>query len=261
MGKGNKKQAGKNDPRQIVLWTRRYAQNRTISFLVQWVFIVVMVVVIGIAAILTQTAHNQESQTLFFFSVGLMVAAIIALAWFSLSRWSGDLIFSITNRLYGREGYVAYSGSSKHKKLPLWLTGLGGGLIVYHLVGALLISFNHLSIQYLQPWSALYMTPYLIVMVVYQRLGFWAWLWPLLYGFHALLLLCGAPIRFEREYELLNIAIPVFGYGLIAILTGHIYSRYALWKLKTLTRNAIPETDNSMPQPEELSSTEENGHG
>lgn len=257
----NKKEHSKtNDPRQIVLWTRRYAQNRTISFLVQWVFIVVMVIIIGIAATLTQMAHKDDSQALFMFAVGLMFAAIICLCWFSLSRWSGDLIFSITNRLYGREGYVSYSGSHKHEKLPLWLTGLGGGLVVYHLIGALLISFNYMHIQYLQPWSALYMTPYLIVMVVYQKLGFWAWLWPLLYGAHALLMLTGVPIRFEREYELLNIAAPVFGYGLIAILAGHIYSRYALWKLKTLTRNAIPDTNGDQPA-EEQNTTEENGHG
>ncbi|MCK5861034.1 MAG: hypothetical protein KAH38_01025, partial [Candidatus Hydrogenedentes bacterium] len=51
-----------NDPRKIILWTRRYAQNRTISFLVQWVFIVVMILVIGVAATMTQMAHKQESQ-------------------------------------------------------------------------------------------------------------------------------------------------------------------------------------------------------
>ena len=73
-------------------------------------------------------------------------------------------------------------------------------------------------------------------------------------------MLWGIPIRFEREYELLNIAAPVFGYGLIAILAGHIYSRYALWKLKTLTRNAIPDTNGEQPV-EEQNTTEENGHG
>ncbi|HDP35468.1 MAG TPA: hypothetical protein ENN29_10210 [Candidatus Hydrogenedentes bacterium] len=255
-----KEKPRRNDPRQIVRWTRRYAQNRTISFLVQWVFIVLMVIIIGLAASLTQLAHKRESQALFTLSVAMMVLSMLALAWFSLSRWSGHLISSITNRLYGREGYVAYSGIHKQEKLPLWLTALGGGLVVYHLVGALLISFNYMHIQYLQPWSALYMTPYLIAMVLYQRLGFWAWLWPLLYGLHALLMLYGAPVRFGREYELLNIIVPIFGYGLFAIIAGHIYSRYALWKLKTLTRDAIPDIDgDDDAAPGETS--EEAGHG
>ncbi len=240
--------SAKNDPQAIVRWTRRYAQNRTISFLVQWVFIVLMVVVIGVAASLTQLAQERESQALFIVAVVLMFASMLALAWFSMSRWSGELIFSITNRLYGREGYASYSGGPKGEKLPVWLTTLGGGLVVYHLIGALLICFNYMAIQYLQPWSALYMTPYLVAMALYQRLGFWAWLWPLLYGVHALLLMLGLPVRFGREYELLNIVVPVFGYGFIAILVGHIYSRYALYKLKTLTRDAIPDTNGNYEQ-------------
>ncbi len=249
-----------SDPREIVRWTRRYAQNRTISFLVQWVFILVMVVIIGIAAILTQLAQERGNQAMFTASVTLMIVTIVALAWFSMSRWSGALIFSITNRLYGREGYASYSGGARRDKLPLWLTALGGGLIVYHLVGVLFISFNYMPIHYLQPWSALYMTPYLIVMALYQRLGFWAWLWPLLYGLHALLLLLGLPVRFGHQYELLNIVVPVFGYGFVAILAGHIYSRYALYKLKTLTRGAIPDA-NGADVDNGSESTEGVGHG
>jgi len=238
-------QAG--DPRQIVRWARRYAQSRTISFLVQWVFIVIMVMCIGIAASLTQMAHQQGKTVTFTLSVIFMLIAAVALVWFSMSRWSGELVFSITNWLYGREGYVSYSGPGQEKPLPLWLTGLGGGLLAYHLVGALLISFNYISIKYMQPWSAAYMTPYLILMVVYQKLGFWAWLWPVLYGLHAIGLMLGLPIRFGIELELLNIVAPIFGYGLIAILTGHLYSRYALWKLKSLTRGTIPGYDDEVP--------------
>lgn len=239
-----KKQYQPGDPRQIVLWARRYAQSRTISFLVQWVFIVVMVLAIGLAAGLTQMAHDQGRMGLFTLSVGAMVLTALLMLWFSVSRWSSDLIFSITNWLYGREGYATWSGSSdKEEALPLWLTGLSGGLLAYHLLGALLISFNYMSIRHLQPWSALYMTPYLVIMVLYQRLGFWAWIWPVLYGIHGFLLYFGLSLRFGREYELLNIVVPIFGYGLVAILTGHLYSRYALLKLKTLTRHAIPDTE------------------
>lgn len=243
MNTSAKKSYQAGDPRQIVRWARRYAQSRTISFLVQWVFIMVMVMCIGIAASLTQMAHQQGRMATFTLSVISMMVAALALVWFSVSRWSGELVFSITNWLYGREGYVAYSGSGQEKPLPMWLTGLGGGLLAYHLLGALLISFNYVSIRYMQPWSAAYMTPYLILMVVYQRLGFWAWLWPILYGLHAVALLLHLPVRFSGELELLNIVAPIFGYGLIAILTGHLFSRYALWKLKALTRGSIPEYD------------------
>lgn len=259
LSKKNSYQAG--DPRQIVRWTRRYAQNRTISFLVQWVFIVIMVLGIGLAASLTQLAQQQGNRGLFAGSVIMMTVSLVALIWFSVSRWSGELISSITDWLYGHEGYVSYAGAARNKPLPLWLTGLGGALIAYHLLGALLISFNYMHIRYLQPWSAAYMTPFLIIMVVYQRLGFWAWLWPLLYGLHALLLLVGAPVRFGREYELLNIVVPVFGYGLFAIVMGHMYSRYALWKLKRLTRSALPDVADDAENEPVADAPEEPGHG
>ena len=137
------------------------------------------------------------------------------------------------------------------KPLPLWLTKAGGGLLAYHLLRAA-DQFHYMHIKYMQPWSA-YMTPYLILMVLYQRLGFWAWLWPVLYGLHAVALLLGAPIRFGRELELFNIITPIFTYGLIAILVGHAYSRYALRKLKSLTRSAIPEYDEAAPSGDDAS--------
>ena len=161
--------------------------------------------------------------------------------WFPC-RWSGELVFSITNWLYGREATCPIPAG---QKTVTCLTGLGGGLLAYHLVGR--PHRRYISIKYMQPWSAAYMTPYLILMVVYQKLGFWAWLWPVLYGLHAIGLMLGLPIRFGIELELLNIVAPIFGYGLIAILTGHLYSRYALWKLKSLTRGTIPGYDDEVP--------------
>ncbi len=229
------------DPRLVVRWTRRYARSRTISFLVQWVVIVFMILVIGLAANLTNTAHRTGSTGLFGLSIGLMGLSVLGLAWFSLSRWSGELIWNITQWLYGGEGYAAFTGPSGHKTLPLWLTGLGGGLVAYHLVIAMLVSFNHISLRNMQPFSAAYMAPYLVILIVYQGLGFWAWIWPALYALHAALLLAGAPIRFPAHIPLLDMIVPVFGYGLVAILAGHAYSRYALWNLKRVTRTVLPE--------------------
>jgi len=231
-------QAG--DPRLIVRWARRYAKSRTISFLVQWFFIVIMVLAIGIFASLTNMAYKTSNMGLFTVSVAAMVLAIFGLTWFSVSKWGGEAIWRITQWLYGKEGYVAYSDGQGGGATPLWITALGGGLVVYHLVGALLVSFNYLHLSHMQPFSAGYMAPFLAVMIVYQRLGFWAWIWPALYALHGVLLLAGAPIGFTGQWQLFNMVVPVFGYGLIAILVGHVYSRFALWKLKRLTRSGLP---------------------
>jgi hypothetical protein len=228
------------DPRLLVRWARRYAKSRTISFLVQWVFIVIIVVVIGLLASLTNTAYQMRNMGLFWLSVGFMGVTILALAWFSTSRWSGELIWRITQWLYGEEGYAACYGEHDNQPTPLWLTMLGGGLVMYHLVAALLVSFGYLHIKYMQPFSALYMVPFLAVMIVYQRLGFWAWIWPVLYGMHAVLVyLDRLPVAFPPEWQILNMVVPVFGYGLVAILVGHAYSRFALYRLKTLARTGL----------------------
>lgn len=238
-------QAG--DPRLIMRWARRYAKSRTISFLVQWVFIVIMVVLIGVTSNLTSLAYRAENTGLFYVSVAAMVVAILALIWFSISPWGGEIIFRITRWLYGAEGHVEYTGDVRKGPLPIWLTALGGGMVIYHLVGALLVSFRWLSFEHLQPFSAAYMAPFLMLLILYQRLGFWAWFWPVLYGLHAILLLADFPIGFRGQWMILNMVVPVFAYGLIAILLGHLYSRYALWHLKRLARQGLDD----LPAPDE----------
>ena len=44
--------------------------------------------------------------------------------------------------------------------------------------------------------------------------------------------------------------VPVFGYGLVAILLGHAYSRYALWNLKKLTRSIASDVPEGQDDPD-----------
>lgn len=228
------------DPRLIVQWARRYARSRTISFLVQWVFIVLMVAIIATTASLTIMANNAGNMVQVYVSAALLVLAIVALSWFSASSWGADLVFRVTQWLYGQEGYVSYAEELGFDKRQRWLmTALGGGLVIYHLAGALLVIVRVLPFDLLQPYSAAYMVPFLIYMIWVQQLGFWAWFWPVLYGFHAILLAAGAPVSFPGQYQVLDMVVPVFGYGLLAILIGHLYSRYALHQLRALARSGL----------------------
>ncbi len=59
-------------------------------------------------------------------------------------------------------------------------------------------------------------------------------LWPTLYALHALLIVCGVPIVWSPPWDGLNMLIPVAGYGLLSGLVGHLYSRFALRKVKRL---------------------------
>lgn len=229
-----------DDPRALIRWTRRYAKSRTISFLVQWVFIVIMVTVVAAAGYFTNQAYREDPNGIpFYASVTTMFLAIIALAWFSLSGRGGDVIWAITRRIYGREGYVEYTDGSPGGPMPMWLTIASAGLIIYHLVGALLVTFNFLYMKNMMPFSAAYMVPFLFVIIITQRLGFWAYIWPSLYALHAILMLAGAPIRFSGQWQLMNMVVPVLGYGFVAILIGHLYSRFALLQLKRLARSGL----------------------
>ena len=92
----------------------------------------------------------------------------------------------------------------------------------------------------MQPLSAAYCVPFMIFLYFFQRpkYGPLMLLWPVLYAIHAILIVAGVPIVFSEESGLvsLNMFIPIFGYGTLTFLISHLYSRYALKKLKGVTR-------------------------
>lgn len=233
------------DPRQIAKWAERYARSRTLPFLVQWFFIVCLVVVIGLlsqGALMSYWHHRPVLQWVCIVSVGVLTLALMS---FSMSRWGREQIWRVSQWLYGKEGYAAYSGHRRAERARRlrWIPVIGVGLAVYLLAGAVLVGLRYLEMKYLQPYSAFFMLPFLGSMIVSQRLGFWAWIWPALYGLHAVLLLAGAPLNFEGQWQFLDIIVPVFGYGLVSMVVGHLYSRYALRKLKRLARAGLTESE------------------
>ena len=230
-----------SDPRQIAKWAKRYARSRTLPFLVQWIFIVALVGLVGMLAYVTLMAYMTGHTTLLWICMAVTAATTLGLLWFSTAKWGGDQIWRISQWLYGKEGYAAYGGEGAEvKRHAWWIPLLAMGLAAYLLAIAILVGLRRVPVEYLQPLSAVYMAPFLAVMVVRQRLGFWAWIWPALYGLHAVALLAGAP-HFTGKWFPFDILVPIFGYGLISIIIGHFYSRYALSQLKTLARAGITD--------------------
>jgi LytS/YehU family sensor histidine kinase len=66
-------------------------------------------------------------------------------------------------------------------------------------------------------------------------------LWPALYALHAILIIAGVPILFLGRWDSLNMIIPTIGYGLIASLIAHIYSRIQLRRLRCMTRGNLSD--------------------
>ena len=104
-------------------------------------------------------------------------------------------------------------------------------------IGLGFLGFLPISLQ--QPISALYLVPFLCyVLLKARRAGArspYMFLWPALYAIHAVLLVVGAPIRMGPT---LDMFVPTVGYGLVAALSGHIYSRFALRRLRQLAAGA-----------------------
>ena len=142
--------------------------------------------------------------------------------------------------LYRKEGQVILATPQKTKKERLIgsIVGLLFGACV--LISVTLGVLGFIPIEYMQPVSAIYVVPFIIAIGIWQRpavnpAGFLAWLWPGLYAIHAILVVAGVPIQFGKPWIFLNILIPIAGYGILCGLIGHIYSRYALKKLKDVT--------------------------
>jgi hypothetical protein len=152
------------------------------------------------------------------------------LVWFLFLGGARTLYNALSERLYDKEGRAALE---RPRTSALLLLAYLGCLMAMAVLG--FMGFHPL--RYAQPIFAAFFVPY-VTYVLYRQRGAdspFIYLMPLLFGLHAVAVLLGAPLQwFHGEMTGLNLIIPLFGYGLIAALAGHIYSRYALRKLRRL---------------------------
>lgn len=228
------------DVREIPDWARRYAQNRTLPILVFFGIFVVGFAAFGGLSYLTAWAYVTGHRVLA--AAAMLLLSGFAAWWMWFSFVGGPRIMRrITESLYRGEGAVSVGPSPEVnvcKASPA--VGFLFMFCVTASVGLGLMGF--LPIRYMQPVSALYIIPFWVYLGIVQRgVGSpFMVLWPTLYAIHAILLVAGAPIYFGGKWEVLNMFVPVVGYGVLAALAGHIYSRYALRRLRTLATS--PET-------------------
>jgi hypothetical protein len=230
-----KKEDPEPDLREIGAWSRRYAQNRTVPAAVSLLMVtIVMGVIMGISY-LVDWAFMAGHQAWAPLAVVLLVLAL-ALQASLLSRRSWCFIQRISDRVYRAEGTATVSAPetiSGPRRRAHSLVVLGFVACIVAMVGLGLA--GKLPLHYMQPISALYFVPFLLWLgFLLRESSPFMYLWPALYGLHAVLLVLGAPIYFSGSLESLNILVPMIGYGLVAGLAGHIYSRYALRKLRRL---------------------------
>jgi hypothetical protein len=236
------------DLRQIPAWTRRYARNRTLPVLV-----FLAIIPLGFAAFagfswLTVWAYVTGRRVLAGASAVALSGFTVWWLWFSCVG-AAKIILRATERLYRREGSVSVGPPEHAIGKPPHFVGFLFAFCVLASVALGLLGF--LPIRYMQPISALYVVPFLIYLGIRLRgVGSpFMFVWPALYALHAILLVAGAPIYFAGHYTVLNVFVPMVGYGVVGALAGHLYSRLALRRLRTLAKS--PEAESpavSMPR-------------
>ena len=220
--------------KEIPKWTRKYAQNRTLPFLISLLIFACIFAGIAIPSYFGGKAYRAGNTILFWICIFVSAIATISLFFFCVPKWGGKFIECISQRLYGREGAVSISEPEAMKK-KRWLGYVVGMIFGSCVIGSVFLGETFIPIEYMQPVSALYVVPFLVFLYCWQRpkVGPIALLWPILYTIHAILIVVGVPILFTGNLSGWNMMLPVFGYGFLTYIIGHIYSRYALKKLKT----------------------------
>jgi hypothetical protein len=232
------------DPRELSRWVRLYAQNRSLPMVASLVIFVAFSVAIGGGSYLAGAAYLNRHMVLFAACIVVLVFVIAGLIYVSVPQWGGRRMEQLAKQLYAKEGQVALATTqvAGRRRTGLLLGLVFGACIVASLILGLL---GYIPQRYMQPVSALYVVPFLVVLNVLMRpaVGWLMLLWPALYALHAILIVAGAPILFTGAWDGLNMLIPVAGYGLLAGLVAHIYSRFALHRVKRLARMGLSGAD------------------
>jgi hypothetical protein len=140
----------------------------------------------------------------------------------------------VEQRIYGEEGAVSMPGPILMKKNS-WLEIAFSAVFYICFFGSWHLSDKgYIAFKYLQPVSALYLVPFLVYLYFIQRprVGPLVLISPILYTIHAILIVAGVPIFFAGNLGILNVFVPLIGYTFLAYVVAHLYSRYALKKLK-----------------------------
>jgi hypothetical protein len=144
----------------------------------------------------------------------------------------------IEQRIYGKEGTASMPLPKITKKMRGLDYLVGAILLIYMLGVNSLCIMGYIAFKYQQPLMAVYFVPAFVFeyfILLRPKVGPLFLICPILYTIHAILILAGVPIFFTGYMRFWNMFIPLIGYAFLAYAIGHLYSRYALKKLKGIT--------------------------
>lgn len=222
--------------KEIPTWTRRYARNQTLPFLLSlfvcliWSFLARSGAKLAIQSF--RAGHIME----FCLAMAIVAALVSFIIWFIVPHWGGRWVRKLTKRIFNDHGDVvlAVSATQKTRIWPHYL--LAGMFLVGVPISVILTHWGYLPYGYLQPVSAIYAAPVMIAMFISMRstLSLIFLLWPILYCTHAIFVVVGAPIQFAGEWRVLNLLIPTVGYGVLTGVVGYLFGQYSLKRVRDI---------------------------
>ncbi len=247
-----------NEVRDIPKWTLRYLENRDI---------LPGLLITGLFGALFAALF---ASVLAFIIVGpiILLDRLFSLAGYDLRGpiacvWGGGVALLVAWLLVRHRGRYAEILRAAGRKMGDWMTRRAGhatplpaktakwaphwltyGMLIVVVAPVLMIGGGEwLPPQYWQPLTALLWVPLLSYGIVRPMRGEPAstrllLLWPALYGLHAVLIMAGMPIYVTGEYAMLANCGLFIGYAVLAGLAAHIYSRYALARLRILAQSS-----------------------
>ena len=220
---------------EIARWTRIYAQTRSLGLIMNLLIFVVVNAGIAIPSYYGGNAYRSHNLPLFWGCLGVAIFFSVICIYISIPKLGGRKLEAIGTHLYS-EGNVSLAIPDEKRRKPLMImSGILFGTCI--LTSVILGNCGLISEKFMQPIAAIYCVPFLIALVYLQRpkTSFVMLIWPILFALHAILIVAGAPISFTGPLSVLNMLIPIAGYGLIAALASHAYNRWALHKIKQLS--------------------------
>ena len=234
--------------KEIPKWTRKYAQNRTLTILVLMAMValfgMLVAFLVGFPLGLAVTGFWKGNMVRGCVGIAILVVVLAALVKFYIFMFAkfggknkGLLDRIIDRRMYGKEGTASMPQPKLSKKRRFLDICAGIGYMVC-LIGSMELGMlGYIPVKYLLPFMAFFVVPFGVYQyfVLRPRLGPVLLIFPMLYAVHAILIVAGVPIFFTGIFAVpLNMLLPLI-YTLLTYVIGHLYSRYALKKLKGLT--------------------------
>ena len=226
--------------KEIPKWARKYAQNRTLTVIVLIIMACLISFVFGIPVFLIWLGFLKSNIILAGVGSALLVPISIFYIIF-ISKFGGKnkgLIDQIVDRwIYGNEGIASMPMLEMTKKKK-WVDVVVGIVYMVCILGTMNLGMaGYISVKYVLPVMALFVVPFGVYQyfIMRPRLGPVLLIFPILYAIHAILIIAGVPIFFAGTFAVpLNMFL-VLVYNFLAFIIGHLYSRYALKKLKSIT--------------------------